>query len=298
MLSLLRLVRVSLAPSLLADVAAGAALAGGTTAATLSAAFLCSLLLFVGGMALNARVDVEEDARTRPDRPLPSGALSRGTATALAIGGLLGAPLLGALCFEHRIAAGLWLGGMAIAIAAYHTPLRRLAIVGPALLGTIRGADLAWGAVAVAGASVPLGAVLGPALLYALYVFGASLVAHQEDREASDSHVRGGLCLWVLTVLALLVERLAQAGAEEFRPYGVGCLVGLLLLRPLLSRFRDPEPFAHRPGGIGALAGLLLGRMAWFTTMVAFAAASWPLGLTALGGLVAVRLLVRWIPPT
>ena len=48
----------------------------------------------------------------------------------------------------------------------------------------------------------------------------------------------------------------------------------------------------------GALAGQLLGRMAWLSAVLAWAAGSWPAGLIAGAALLAVKRLVRWIPPT
>ena len=84
--SLGRLLRLSLAPSAVADILVGLAIGGSgrlPSLFTCAAAVLGSLLIYHGGLALNDWVDREHDARTRPERPLPSGALPAGAAFAL-----------------------------------------------------------------------------------------------------------------------------------------------------------------------------------------------------------------------
>ena len=68
-----RLLRLSLAPTAIADVVCGGVLSGSAGHAGLDIfrLVLASLCIYHGGMALNDWADREEDARVRPDRPLP-----------------------------------------------------------------------------------------------------------------------------------------------------------------------------------------------------------------------------------
>ncbi len=288
----LRLTRISLAPSLLADVLAGTAWSGVFLAENFVVAGLASLGLFVGGMALNARVDYEEDCRTRPDRPLPKGEVSRAQATALALFGLGMGPALG---FLVSPSLGGWTLAMAGAIALYHGPIRRSVLAGPLLLGAIRGSNLFLGAVAGVGLSAALDSVLWAALVYAAYVTGASFVAHEEDRKPRKSIVAAGVTLAV-AASALPVGFALGFGAPVWRIVALVAIVAFHWSPFLVAgiRHRRLPRFPH----LAAFAGFLLGRMALLTTALTLASGAWQAALAALGAFGAVRLLVRWIPPT
>lgn len=111
------LLRLSLLPSALADVAAGLVL-GGSDPFRWSAlpAFLASLCIYHGGMALNDWRDRHADRALRPDRPLVSGAIAPGSALAVALLGLILGPLCAALISPH--AALIWCG-VALCAAIY-----------------------------------------------------------------------------------------------------------------------------------------------------------------------------------
>lgn len=299
--ALLTLLRLSLAPTLVADLCAGVACARGGfdhVARLLPA----SLLLFVGGMALNARVDVEEDRRTRPRRPLPSGDVAPGVATLLAIAGLVGGPLAAwGLGGDLRRDAAAFAGAMALAIAAYHTPIKRSAWLGPLLLGSIRGADLLLGAVAVAGARGAWSAAAFPAACYAAYVAGASFIAHQEDRGARAPLVRLGALLAASAVVVHGARSLVATGAglaERANVVHAAALVALWHLWNLRGAH-----LLFRRGGFGlipveAFARLFLSRLPLLPAAAALAAGNAPLAFAAIVAFFAVFALVRFIPPT
>jgi 4-hydroxybenzoate polyprenyltransferase len=83
----LALARLSNSPTVVSNVVTGAALAGMTTLhgslGWLAGAMLC---FYTAGMYLNDVCDETIDARERPDRPLPSGLISRTSALAVLIG--------------------------------------------------------------------------------------------------------------------------------------------------------------------------------------------------------------------
>lgn len=296
-MALLRLLRFSLAPTLVADIAAGMAWAAADPLATpqlLVFGLLCNLPLFVGGMALNAYVDREEDARTRPHRPIPSGAVAPRTAITLAVLGLLGGPLMAFLVDPSRVTFG-WTALLAVLIALYHGPWKRRGtlLLGPCLLAGIRAGSLGIGLVLVRGTSgLPEG---GPgALLYGLYVLGASLVAAEEDRQPRRAWVATGVLASSLVLLVCVVLAFRRA---DFVPAAISGLVVLYwwaAVGPLCRR-------AHLglgPATVGPLAGGLLGRMPLCAAALALAVGSMPAALVALAAFVCVRWLVRWIPPT
>jgi len=111
-----RLFRLSLAPSAAADAAAGL-LFGAAAWPSGGAPWLLmggSLAVYHGGMALNDWADRRIDARVRPGRPIPSGAVPAAAALALALGLLALGPLLAA---GVSPTAALGLGGVAVLAA-------------------------------------------------------------------------------------------------------------------------------------------------------------------------------------
>ncbi|RDI69529.1 4-hydroxybenzoate polyprenyltransferase [Halopelagius longus] len=128
------------------DVLAGIALATavGTSVLVTEAlgAAVASVLLYAGGTTLNDYFDAEVDAEERPERPIPSGRVSRTTALAL------GTALLVSGVAVAFVAAGLSAGFVAALVALvvvlYDGPLKG----GPAgflAMGTARGLNVTLG---------------------------------------------------------------------------------------------------------------------------------------------------------
>ena len=82
----LRLLRFSNAPTAVADILMGVAVATGSFDPAVRTLLLiaASLAIYHGGMVLNDVVDRDKDQEERPDRPIPSGSVSRKLATLLA----------------------------------------------------------------------------------------------------------------------------------------------------------------------------------------------------------------------
>lgn len=187
MLAFARLLRLSLAPSAAADVVVGVLLGhagrwpGGRTPWLLVGA---SLLIYHGAMALNDWADRNDDARTRPDRPIPSGAVSAGAARNAGFA----LPALG-VALAASISWKLALGYFLLAACAVTYDLKgRGPWRGPLLLGLCRGGNLALG-MALAWTGTPSGASAAPLLclaapaLYGTFIVSVSLLGRLEDGE-------------------------------------------------------------------------------------------------------------------
>ncbi len=143
----LRLVRAPAVFSALGDPLAGLLLDGEVPppgpAARLSAA---SAMLYLAGMALNDLADREEDARERPERPIPSGAVSPRAAA------LVGGSLLLAGTLVARRCGARWTGpALAATIVGYDFFLKRSATIGPVAMGACRSLSLLMGVEASQG---------------------------------------------------------------------------------------------------------------------------------------------------
>jgi len=139
---LLDLVRAPAILTVIGDTLVGATNAGrrpGARALGLSASSAC---LYAAGMALNDYADADLDALERPERPIPSGRVSRSTALATGVG--LTAAGVG-LAFTTGRAAGLVSLAIAGAVWSYDLAAKPTRW-GPVVMGLCRGLDVMMGA--------------------------------------------------------------------------------------------------------------------------------------------------------
>ncbi len=180
-----RLIRVALFPSAISDLFVGIAIAHVSAWPSLILPWLlipASLGVYHGAMALNDWVDREDDARTRPERPIPSGQIPAGlalfTSLVLLTGGLMWAAAAG-------LHAGAWMLGVA-ALAVLYDLLGRGPLLGPTLLGLCRAGNLGAGLMSpwlVGSIEHPRLELLWLAALYGAHVFFISRLGRLEDDE-------------------------------------------------------------------------------------------------------------------
>lgn len=185
MLAFARLLRLSLAPTVAADVIVGVLIGhagrwpGGGSPWLLVGA---SLLIYHGAMALNDWADREQDAHTRPGRPIPSGAVS--PSAALVLGWAM--PAAG-VCLAATVSAPLAMGYGLLAACAWVYDLKgRGPWRGPMLLGLCRGGNLALGMALAWSTQEPVACAPTPILvaaplLYATFIGCVSLLGRLED---------------------------------------------------------------------------------------------------------------------
>jgi UbiA prenyltransferase family len=213
---LAELVRAPAALSVPGDVLAGAAVTGtlGPQAAGLSAASVC---LYWAGMSANDWADRDLDAKERPERPIPSGRVTPGTALGIAVtltgAGLGLAALTGgrrALAVAAALAGTVWWYDC----AAKHTA------AGPAAMAACRGLDLLLGASSRPGPQTAgRWRAAGPALTVAAHTYTVTALSRRE--------VAGG---GPVLPAATLVGTAAVAAAAAAAP--------LRTRRPLATRRR------------------------------------------------------------
>ncbi|WP_226006953.1 UbiA family prenyltransferase [Natrinema salinisoli] len=244
------------------DVILGAALvalAGGTPLPTRVAGLaLGSVLLYAGGTTLNDAFDAPVDARERPERPIPSGRVSRRTAFGLGF-----ALLLAAVAVAFAVAggpAGVAAGLVAVAIVAYDGLLKGSA-VGFLAMGTARGLNVVLGTT-VAGAAVlesPRRLLAVPAVVTA-YIAAVTFMAARETEGGNRRAVAVASAGAVAAVLAL---GWFLAGVE---PTALEAAVALAFAtafcwwvgRPLRAAFADPVPSTVGPAVGACVLGLVL----------------------------------------
>ncbi len=217
----LLLTRISLAPSAAMDAALGLAIGGlGVFPGwrVLLSACLASLCVFLGGMALNDWADREADSKTRPERPIPSGAISSQAALMTSIGLLA----LGVgLAFTLGVRPGICLLAVALLASTYDLVLRG-PWSGPLALGLCRAGNVSFGILAGLSVSPELSFFL-PAVGYGFYVWILSRLSPFED---GVREIRGAEPAKLLKLAAVTLALLpATAFALRPQPTGSGYLV-------------------------------------------------------------------------
>lgn len=265
------------------DVVAGAALAvaaGGTVSPSrLLVGCLGSVLLYAGGTTLNDYFDAAVDERERPERPIPSGVVSRTEALAF------GVVLLGGGVALAGIAGGLVAGvAVALAVLAYDGWLKG-GLTGSVAMGATRGLNVLLG-VAIGGVSLstlfdgssvqslPVLAVVP--IVIAGYIATVTAMANGETTGGSRHSVVTVAVVSVLAVLAV-PSVLQTAGVPEPRVLvGSGLAIGVLFwVGPALYR----AAVAPVPESIGFAVGTcVLGEVVLAGAFAAVAGPLWAIG--------------------
>lgn len=193
----LRLGRVSNLPTVWTNTLAAIVLAGGEAAggATLPL-LLATSLAYVGGMYLNDAFDADIDAKQRPERPIPSGIVSRGTVYAIGFAMLAGCVVILAAVGMSGL-TGLWpgLGGLALSAAiVFYDWRHKDNPLSPAFMGLCRA--LVYVAVGLAFTAVLPWPLVAAALAMLCYIVGLTYAAKQESLGRVEN-------LWPLAFLAV-----------------------------------------------------------------------------------------------
>ena len=298
-----RLTRISLFPTAVADIVAGAVLASGRwPGLDVLWVALGSLCVYHGGMVLNDWADQGHDLETRPDRPLTSGSIR--PTVALVVGWLLiGAGPLVALPAGREPSGLLVAAGIS---AVVYDLWGRGPLLGPLLIAACRALNLGAG-VAIAAAQ-PLGfapipaVVVAAPLLYGAYVFTVSRLGRLEDGEDEAPLARRPSRFLILAAIWLVAAGalafFASARADSYGPWpalvlaGVGAF-GLVQLAVSTPLWTGPL--------VGRAMGQALRRLLVFTAALALAAQ----GVTGLVAAAAIlcgyaisHTLGRWFPPS
>jgi 4-hydroxybenzoate polyprenyltransferase len=213
-------------------------------------AVAASLCFYAVGLIMNDLLDLEEDRRERPRRPLASGAIPVRQAAMVAV--LLAIAAFGFSAIGPGRPAKVAVI-LAAAITGYHL-LARSVFLGPLLMGSCRAASLLLGA-AWAGPLRDRAVLFGAALL-GTYIAAVTLVARNETRGLSSK-----LLAW-LPPLVLLAGVFAADLLHVFGKYydilfPALLLAGTTIAGVIASRLTF-QPNAPVPPAIGGWIAVLL----------------------------------------
>ncbi len=179
----LALARISNSPTVLTDVLAGAALAGVLLPDdTIALLAIAMILFYTAGMLLNDLCDYAVDRRERPERPLPSGLVSRSEAAAV-VAGLFGT---GGVMLWYIGVAPFLSGLSLIAVIVVYDLWHKTNPLSPLFMAAAR--VLVYVTVFLAFSSRPSVALLVSGGLLVLYVVGLTYIAKTENRPSATKY--------------------------------------------------------------------------------------------------------------
>ncbi|MBO8197374.1 UbiA family prenyltransferase [Streptomyces smyrnaeus] len=232
-----QLLRVSAVSTVPGDALVGAASAGRPPGRGTALAAGASLCLYEAGMALNDWADREEDARERPERPLPAGrirpAAALTAATALTAAGLALAARTGRLPLATATA-------LAGTVWAYDLRLKHTA-AGPAAMAAARTLDVLLGAAATPAPAVPPARSeralrpLGAAAAMGAHTLAVTAVSRRETEGGSPAVPLAALGA-VGTIAGLLARQRTPLTVAASATYAATAT------RPLAHAVLNPSP--------------------------------------------------------
>ncbi|WP_363463855.1 UbiA family prenyltransferase [Halogeometricum borinquense] len=242
-------------PDVIAGVALAVALGATVSVPTIVGLCLASALIYAAGTTLNDVADVDEDAKERPNRPIPSGRVGRSEALSvgviLLVCGVVVAAVVGGL------GPGLTAVALALAVALYDGLLKGTP-AGFFAMGAARGLNVALG-LSIAGVAAFDGlALLFPASVV-VYVAALTRMAEAETGGGDGSAVAltgAGATLAAMVVAIVVTVRGAPTAGL------VATLVAAVFLawdwRALGPAIADPAPSNVGPAVGTCVLGIVL----------------------------------------
>lgn len=244
----------------IADILAGIAISGYLSAdvdkyTPILLLILSTVGLYGGGVVMNDVFDAELDARERPERPIPSGLVSRSEA------GVLGVILLLAgiaLAFQVSVLSGLIALTIAVAAVIYDKFSKHDAILGPINMGLCRGLNLLLGVSIVESLAYEYWYL---ALVPIIYIAAITMISQGEVHGGRKSTLYFAAALYVLAMISILY---ASTVHDEVIPTMIFiALWAAMVFIPLRAAIRNPEGrMIGRAVKAGVLA-LILMNAAW-----------------------------------
>ena len=284
----LQLGRVSNLPTVWTNALAAVVLVGASMAdGRVWLLLLAMSLYYVGGMYLNDAFDAEIDAVERPERAIPSGAVSRSTVYTAGFGMLgLGAILVQTTAMMAATDLGIWPLASGIALAGmivlynWHHKANPLS---PFVMGLCR--VLVYVTSGLCFVAVLPGTLWIGALVLLCYLIGLTYVAKQENFGRVEN-------LWPLAFLAApLIYGLSHIGAEPTTILFVIGLAGWIAYAIWLVQRRQPGDIPRAVvsliAGISLLDALLIASAGHFMT-----------ALIAVAGFALTLFLQRYVSGT
>ncbi len=242
---------------------------------------LATIGLYGGGVVFNDVFDAELDRVERPERPIPSGAASRLSATLL--GGALLITGIGA-AFQVSVTSGIVAVLISILALVYDAVGKHNPIFGPVNMGLCRGFNLLLG-MSVIPSAVTIYWYL--ALIPIVYIAAITTISRGEVHGGDKKILLGALGLYVLVIGGIFtLMRHQQFTILYALPFLL--LFMYLIFPPLLKAIKSLEPMHIRLAVKAGVIALII-----MDATIAAGFAGWQYGLIVLLLFPLSRLLAK-----
>lgn len=236
------------------DIVLGSALAvaavGDVSTTSVVGLAAASTFLYAAGTTLNDYFDADEDARYRPERPIPSGSVPPAHALALGVA-LLVAGVAVAVAVAGTV-AGAVAAALAAAVVLYDGVFKGSA-VGFLVMGASRGLNVLLGAT-VAGSLAGLSAAeIAVPTVVSLYIAAVTFMAEGETGESSSAAVAVAVAGTGLAAVGVCVLLVVRSPSTVDAAFAAVLLAGFLAWTgsALRTAYADPSPETVGPA-VGA----------------------------------------------
>lgn len=271
LLGYLRLMRPANILTAVTDIMAGIAISGffltgayGDTQSILQ--FVCLIFatigLYGGGVVFNDVFDAKLDRVERPERPIPSGVISRTEAI------VLGAYLL-VLGILAAFSVGELPGGIALGIAVaalvYNKWGKHNNLLGPLNMGLCRGLNLLLGMSILPDALAKYGWV---AVIPILYIAAITMISRDEVHGGSKRPLMLAAAGYSFVIIAILVMAQRNHKIIDVIPFIIVFIY--LIYKPLIKAINEPIGPNIGKAVRGGIIGLIAMNAAWAAAFVSF----------------------------
>ncbi len=220
-----------------ADVLAGIAISGyflGAGYEFLPVFLLClsTIGLYGGGIVFNDVFDAELDKMERPERAIPSGAVSIGEATVLGII-LLGIGLAAAFAFSAL--SGMIAFLIIVFALVYNKYGKHHSFLGPLNMGLCRGLNLLLG---ISIISISLQSLYFLGLIPLIYIFSITMISQGEVHGSNRNKLYTGAILYLIVIGSILYS----AYQNQQLLFAAFFLIAFawMIFKPLFVAIEDP----------------------------------------------------------
>ncbi|MBI5843945.1 MAG: UbiA family prenyltransferase [Deltaproteobacteria bacterium] len=239
-MQLLRLPNLLTVPGdAIAGFAAASTLTGATLDSGLALAIGAGLCLYMFGLVTNDVLDLAEDQRDRPSRPLPSGLVpvthAYAAAAALGLSGVV-------LAFFAGPLAGYTALALSCAVVLYNALFKNIPVAGPLVMGLCRGLNVMLGAAATLPDSAFSTPVLLSALLVSCYIAALTAIAARETEAFRGRMIRFLPVCAAALGLAAIWSFLQPPEGDDIVPAGVLTACALLWPSFMATSLSDGAP--------------------------------------------------------
>jgi 4-hydroxybenzoate polyprenyltransferase len=221
----------------IADVLAGIAISGfflETDREILPVFLLCisTIGLYGGGIVFNDVFDADLDKVERPERAIPSGAISKKEATLLGII-LLSIGCLAAFAFSVR--SGIIAFLILVFALVYNKYGKHHAFFGPLNMGICRGMNLLLG---VSIVSISLQSFYFLGLIPLIYIFSITMISRGEVHGSNRKKLYAGAFLYLIVIGAILYSAFLRQNIFYAALFLI--LFAGMIFRPLFTAIKEP----------------------------------------------------------